>query len=803
MAALPFCRRLPSRLTALAAAICALAAGCASLPRIDPTGERCCIWPKDQPAAAPVLAGNLVAPPVGTDAVFPAPAAAPVVPPGAVVAPTAVAAVVQPPGDRFSISPERILAPVNSDVVLKAAICTTEGYTLADQKVEWMLGRNGVGEFVDVGGKGLLHPPLISLFRGQKVDNYLARGFTANGPLCIDRGTVDPSDDVNINRGDAWASITSANEGTTYVTAYTPAVDSWPDRRGTATIYWVDVQWVFPPAAVTSSGRGEALTTTVTRQTNGSPIEGWIVRYVVNDGGGTLSGAGSGQVVEMRTGADGRATVQVSPTAAGAASSQIDVQLIRPAGFGGGDAPQLVIGSSSTVIQWGGSSPYLPPSTASPLPSSPVRPLPGPATTSPFPTSPGPATPMPQLPPGATIPTTPTPTTPTGPGASIPTIPQQQAKLEVEIRGSDRAEVGSQITFEVTIRNVGNAPATDVVMNDRFQAGLSHVADRQGTRSIEKRLGTIAPGESRVERLTFNVDAAGQLAHDVIVRFTGGSAEPVRARVNAVQAAPQRTAAMRVNKDGPLVGYVGQPVTFTVAVRNTGELPLVNIELVDEYPATLQVRPEPNVQVVSGRITRRIDRLEVGQSRSFQVTAVCLQPTREAYTLASATAQSDPRGVSSIQTADEHKLEILPPRTAAAPSGPELGTAAGAAANTLSVQTMFFNRPARAGARATCQITVANLSETPDEQVQLRVIFPPELTPDSQAVQPPPNVRPEVVGNELRFTPIAMLRQGEKAAFLIPMNATQPGVVEVVAQAISRNAPLPGVSKTETLEIIR
>jgi hypothetical protein len=97
----------------LAAAICALAAGCASLPRIDPTGERCCIWPKDQPAAAPVLAGNLVAPPVGTDAVFPAPAAAPVVPPGAVVAPTAVAAVVQPPGDRFSISPERILAPVH------------------------------------------------------------------------------------------------------------------------------------------------------------------------------------------------------------------------------------------------------------------------------------------------------------------------------------------------------------------------------------------------------------------------------------------------------------------------------------------------------------------------------------------------------------------------------------------------------------------------------------------------------------------------------------------------------------------
>jgi hypothetical protein len=129
--------------------------------------------------------------------------------------------------------------------------------------------------------------------------------------------------------------------------------------------------------------------------------------------------------------------------------------------------------------------------------------------------------------------------------------------------------------------------------------------------------------------------------------------------------------------------------------------------------------------------------------------------------------------------------------------------AANGVKSTLSVQTMFFNRPARAGARATCQITVANLSETPDEQVALRVVFPPELKPDAQAVQPPPNVQPELVGNELRFTPIAMLRKGEKAAYLIPMNATQPGVVEVVAQAVSANAPLPGVSKTETLEIIR
>jgi uncharacterized repeat protein (TIGR01451 family) len=373
----------------------------------------------------------------------------------------------------------------------------------------------------------------------------------------------------------------------------------------------------------------------------------------------------------------------------------------------------------------------------------------------------------------------------------------------VEIRGNSQAEVGGQARFEVIVRNAGGAPATSVVLTDRFHKGFSHLRDPGRNLNIQyDGLRTLAPGESKTVPITFDVLEAGRLCHDVTVSFAEGTAASARACITAVQAAQQRTASIQVVKDGPLVGYVGQPVMFTVTVKNTGQLPLVNIDLVDEYPPTLQVRPEPNVQVVSGRITRRIDRLEVGQSRQFQVTCVCLQPTDEAFTLASVTAQSDPPSASSLQTADDLTLQILPPRTAATPGAPILGAADGVK-STLSVQTMFFNRPARAGARATCQITVANLSDTPDEQVALRVVFPPELTPDAQAVQPPPNVQPELVGNELRFTPIAMLRKGEKAAYLIPMNATQPGVVEVVAQAVSANAPLPGVSKTETLEIIR
>src|SRR5829696_5284658 len=114
------------RLLMPTAAACALLAGCAGLrcPRIDPTGERCLVWPKDEvvtPVAAipgttlPPVAGNLQAPPVGTDPFFPqvaAPAAAaPVVAP--VVTPASLA-YPQVPQDRLTMTPGRVLAPVGS-----------------------------------------------------------------------------------------------------------------------------------------------------------------------------------------------------------------------------------------------------------------------------------------------------------------------------------------------------------------------------------------------------------------------------------------------------------------------------------------------------------------------------------------------------------------------------------------------------------------------------------------------------------------------------------------------------------------
>ncbi|MDC0936938.1 hypothetical protein OAS39_11685 [Pirellulales bacterium] len=754
----PTRRLLPRVLT-----LCALATiGCAGLrgPRIDPTGERILIWPKDQVQAAPAAVANPVAPPVYTDPFFPAnqnpAAAAPVV--------------AGPPPHVLKITPDRILAPVGSEVVLKAGICDDKGYLVANQKIEWMLGRNGVGEFVELGGKGHFHSALLPWNKGRKVDNYQAIGYTATAPLCITRGTSDRSDDVEIRRGDAWASITSPVEGTSSVTAHAPSIVSWKERRSQATIHWVDVQWTFPPAHVSSGGRPQTITTTVTRQSDGTPVDGYLVRYTVADGGGAIAGSSASQTVDVRTGVDGRASVEVSPTDSGAGSSNIDVQLIRPARFAGSRAPELAISRSATTISWTGGAPYLEGGASPPISTSPppIRPTPAPPIT----------------------------TTPAG----------RPPQLSVELRQVSQGPVEEDgtVRFQVRVRNDGGADATDTALNVRFDGGLSHLRDPGRDLEIENpSLGRISPGQTWEGFLTFDVGSAGPQCIVATVTSREATSAPQQLCVEAVLPATPAVARVAIKKSGPTQGTRGKTELFVVRVENIGEVALTNLVIEDEYP-TAFLRPESTSgdaagEVVQNRVIWRLPRLAPGEVQEFEVNAVCVQATQILPTMTTATVSATNESTGEImRSSSEHGLEILPPRDQDAPA-----PAAGAAAGPLRVRVQVIGAggPIRKETRPRFQIMLANQGDQVDNGVQLRVVFPPELTPDRNAIQGPPGVTFELDGGELVFSELRNLRISEDVTYWIDATAVTAGIGQVVVQAQSSNQPT-AVTSAVDIEVI-
>ena len=757
----------------LAIAVCAqIALGCAGLrvPRIDPTGERVFVWPSTQPAVVTPVLGNVEAPPVFTDPYFPMPATS------ALGVPSVAATLPSIPQDTLTITPARMLAPVGSEVILKAGLCTRENYLLTKTQVDWLIARESAGQFVSLGGRGWLQDPLLPWNRAKKVDNQFATGYTAKVPLTLTRGTVDVSDDVQIEPGEAWASITSPVEGVSHITAVAPEIEAWTNRRATATIYWVDLQWTFPPASVAAGG-SQVLTTTVSRQTDGAPWQGWLVRYEVAGGGGAFSGGLAEQAVEVPTDARGQASIDVTPTGDTGNTTQISIQIMRPEGFGGINSPKMIVAEGSTTINWTGqSAPYLPPAGE----LSGGEPFAPPQT---------PASQPPVTPPVQPV---------------IP--PAQRPVLEIDVEGDDQALVGGDIRFRVVVRNTGSGAATGLILVDQFDDGFLHPRDDLGSQEIQKPLSQdLAPGDSIEEFIRFDVVRAGSICHTVKVSCSEGvEASSKRICVQAVDPPPQKQARIDVEKRGDRLRSVGENTLFTLSITNSGEVPLTNLEIVDEYDAALQATPaDPEFKRLPGgnnRISffRRIPRLDVGQVARFDTECQCIAPTNSACSKVIVTAETD-TNEGAIQSAAEHCLEITPPATDEAGGVFPEAIAGG---NSLQVGITPFADTVRVGGVARFQIIIDNKSTTTYDQVQLRVQLPVELAPDVNRIETNADVRANFIGSVLRFDPIAQVRPGDRFSFVIPVTGIEVGVREIVAELFSNDVSTD-VRTRQQVEIAR
>lgn len=793
---------------ALCAAACAVLAGCASWdsPRIDPTGEHVLIWPGDAPTAvpygAPVLAppvvgsappalGNIEAPPVYSNvepapyvsggsalsnpftptvvgppvAVVPAGPPQPVGPapmlPGPSVAPTAGATIAQ---DHLRLTPQRVLAPIGSEVVLKAGICTAGGYLLANQRVEWLLDRGGAGQFVDLNNRDEL-----DLFRWpkntpRKVDNWYAIGATSVSTMCLRRGNADPNDDVQILRGEAWISVTSPTEGTSRVTAYTPLVDDWQLRRATATIYWVDAQWVFPPSAVVEPGRPHVLTTTVTRRSDSSPVAGWLVRYEVAGGGASL-GYGGGNYVDVPTDAAGRASVEVSPTGSGGGSTTVQMTLIRPPLAGAEASPQLEIGSGSATITWGTAAAPTPS-----LPAGPSVPLPGP----------GPTTP--ERPPTGTY--TPPPNEP----------PPGKAALSISIRrdGPDEVTVGDHVVFNVVVTNQGDGTARGIVVVDEFSHGLTHPQALPNEFAIKyPGMPDLPPGETASVPLDFEVIAAGRQCHEVKVTAEGGAEASSRSCVTARERQPLAQPSLSATMTGPTRREVGEVAEFRAVITNTGDVPITNIKIIDRYDPAFQPAQATSghTLLAGGDLEWDVDRLEVSEQREFSLHCNCLMPTSSACNRVIVTADGG------VTTADETCVEILPKLQPGGPGG-EAGTAA---ASNLHLTITAMPSPTRVRQRTRLNVTVENTGQQPEQQVVLRLLLPPEMTPVADQIQSP--TAATVRGYDVTFAAVPEIAPGAKQQFVIPVDINREGAVRVWGRLDAQGLVGGITAQSETISI--
>lgn len=741
--------------------------------------------------------------------------------------------------DRLVMTPSKLVAPVGTEVVLLAGLCGADGYYLTKQPIEWTLSQESVGNFMGVGEDN--HPRLTHLLHKppKKMSSNYAIARSSTQARTITRGTPAPSDDIWLQKGQSWITLTSASEGTSHVTALAANSDNWEQRRQTATVQWVDAQWVLPPPAVADANQPHVLTTTITRSTTGMPVQNWQVRYTVISGPRVEFDNGSEQSFEARTVADGAASARITPIDRQPGVTQIRIEILSPSLTGLDGAP-VVIGQGMTTITWSAAGLAVSvqgPTTAAvgsqvtyqiqvtnpgDLPAEDVR------------VSTGEMTDRLRLVPGegvqgnrrvwdlgtlgphqtrlltlnceaqmsgdvrVTI-------TANAIGVSaedqvVTEITETALRLVVELINEDpnRIYVGDEVSFNISVTNTSNAPITNVVVRDIFDTGLEQSEGQSSP--VRKSLNSLAPGGEKHFGLTFTVREAGLLQHTVEVTADGGHSARTVERITAVEPRHQ----LSVLIDGPETMTDRQRATYDITVTNTGDTELsgLNIQVrIDDSLNPVEATPEHG-PIVPNLLRWLVAALPPNRSVTRTVTCDAVTFNDRAEVRASVVS------VRITQPQIASKFTAIVPAEGAAPVRPEPREAEADVPPTpqppangqLLVELADATGGVRAGETIVYTLVITNDRQVFDDniQVQLRSSDGLRIADLSRGGQPVPSTNLLDAQNAaVRFRE---MRPGESIRLRIEAQATAAG--EALLEAIVSSDLVPqGVSDQESTPV--
>ncbi len=205
-------------------------------------------------------------------------------------------------------------------------------------------------------------------------------------------------------------------------------------------------------------------------------------------------------------------------------------------------------------------------------------------------------------------------------------------KLEMTKVGPAIIELGETALYRVTIRNAGNAPATNVILTDRLPAGLS--SPNSPGRELSFPVGTISPNDTKVIEIPLTASAKGNWENEASLTATQLSSPLL------VKSTPLNIVESKLNiaKAGDNRRFVFTEATYTIAVKNDGNTLLKDIIVTDQVPeGTKFVSASNNGQLKGSQVEWNLGNLNPGEIATIKVALLGLKPST---TKAVATARS-------------------------------------------------------------------------------------------------------------------------------------------------------------------
>lgn len=709
---------------------------------------------------------------------------------------------------QMRLTPQEFMAPVGAEVPLVCSLCEG-GYVPANQRVDWNFSPESVGEFVaaSVGGEENLFAPLT--FQPQLTPRHVV-GVTAPRETTL-RG-AGPAGQAVVRPGQAYVVVRSMQEGTSQVTATAAGGDPNrvdASRQQTAVIHWIDAQWVLPQSQVEPSGTSHRLTTIVTRRSDNAPKPGWIVKYDVLGGAAAGFAPDFAQSAEAPTDAEGRATVELVQRQASRGTTQVRVQIVRPAELGG---QPLVVGHGTADITWtadvglrvtgpaqGGVGQELPYRVELANPTAAT--LRNVAIELSIPAGMSLVDSQPQAGRDATGrvllwqvpemgPNTQASITATLRGDQAGTmnvcaslraadgLSAQQcvkttigsSKIEVRMTPPKDVELDQKATFGIQVTNLGPGAASNLQLRAFFDDGLQHAAGKE----IFYDLGTLEEGETRSLSLKFTIVKLDALCNRVEVLGPGGKLASAEGCATAKAATPPpppgaKKPALSLEHLAPRRAETGGDVTFTTRVTNTGNTPLTKISVSQALPeALLPLQASANHAykfTTQHELTWTVETLAAGEAIKLEAQCRC----QSAGELCSAVVVTSGEGLRETKQAC---VEVASPTSA------------------LTLEVSDNTDPVLVGREVIYRIKVTNIGQVSQKNVLVEATLPEGavLLPVGTGAMGFTHSRER---QQLKFSPIAELKAGASQEIRVVLRAEQAGRLVLMATARGEGASAP------------
>jgi uncharacterized repeat protein (TIGR01451 family) len=338
-------------------------------------------------------------------------------------------------------------------------------------------------------------------------------------------------------------------------------------------------------------------------------------------------------------------------------------------------------------------------------------------------------------------------------------------RLALRQKQSQEAVLGEEVALVIEVSNPGTGPASGVILQHRLPPGLQHPRGDY----LEKDVGELAPGESKDIALSVKAATKGSQVSQVTAKGDDG----LEAKLEAVIRVGQPD--LRLTLTGPGQRYLNTEAIFTIEVKNPGDAPARQVQIINALPEDLRFDSASDggqFDKTTRIVTWTLDPLVGGANKLLNLKTT---PVRTGVMTCRVTGRAEPR----LEGHADATLEVL-------------GVPA------LLLEVVDADDPLAVGEETVYEIRVKNQGSASNTRVQIIALLPDGLALVRAEGETPHRSQ----GKQVIFEPLDELKAEGEVVYRLKVRGTTPGDYRTRVQLQSEQLRIP-VCEEESTKVYR